>query len=170
MNEIEKSNIVEKLKRLDQYEKLGTVEQLSKRIDEEHVLKFYYDESNDYYLVGQRVSTLYYAQVSECSNGFSLNFVLPKDLPWGEHVINPNTLWREFTYPSEPKEIAFTEWLNGFLKQRKNMYSKGYIEKLKTCNHETDHEDADILICEFLESIDYSELADAYRKVPKWFS
>lgn len=48
--------------------------------------------------------------------------------------------------------------------------SNKYIEELKKCTIETDHEDADILVCEFLEEIGYSELAEAYRKVPKWFS
>lgn len=31
--------------------------------------------------------------------------------------------------------------------------SNKYIEELKKCTIETDHEDADILICEFLEEI-----------------
>lgn len=162
--------IVEKLKRLEQYEKLGTIEELSKRINEEDVLKFYYDESNDRYLVGQRVDRMYYAEVLEYPNEFSLNFIMSRYLPWGQHIVDPDTAWEEFTYPDEPKEITFTEWLNGFLKQKRNIYSKKYIENLKTCIHETDHEDADILVCEFLEDIGYSELADEYRKVPKWFS
>ena len=42
--------------------------------------------------------------------------------------------------------------------------SNKYIEELKKCTIETDYEDADILICEFLEEIGYSELAEAYRK------
>lgn len=48
--------------------------------------------------------------------------------------------------------------------------SDKYVEKMRTCTQEMDHEDADILICEFLEEIGYSELADVYRNVPKWFS
>ena len=43
--------------------------------------------------------------------------------------------------------------------------SDKYVEKMRTCTCETDHEDADILICEFLEEIGYSELAEAYRNV-----
>ena len=39
-------------------------------------------------------------------------------LPWGEHIIDKNSAWKEYTYPSEPKEIQFEEWLGGFLKQR----------------------------------------------------
>ena len=48
--------------------------------------------------------------------------------------------------------------------------SDKYIAKMKNCTWEGDHEDADILICQFLEEIGYQDLADAYRKVPKWFS
>lgn len=45
----------------EEYKKLGTVEQLSQRIDEENVLKFYYCESEDSYLIGRRIDTIYYA-------------------------------------------------------------------------------------------------------------
>lgn len=166
----ETNDLIEDLKLLVQYEKLGTVEELSKRINEEDVLKFYYDESNDRYLVGQRLDNMYYAEVLEYSNEFCLNFFMSRYLPFGQHIISSSTLCKEFTYPNEPKEIAFTKWLNGFLQQKRNMYSNKYIEELKKCTYETDHEDADILICEFLEEIGYSELAEAYRKVPKWFS
>ena len=48
--------------------------------------------------------------------------------------------------------------------------SDKYITQMKNCTWEGDHEDADILICQFLEEIGYQDLADAYRKVPKWFS
>ena len=48
--------------------------------------------------------------------------------------------------------------------------SDKYIAQMKNCTWEGDHEDADILICQFLEEIGYQDLADAYRKVPKWFS
>lgn len=166
----ETNDLIEDLKLLVQYEKLGTVEELSKRINEEDVLKFYYDKSNDRYLVGQRLDNMYYAEVLEYSNEFYLNFFMSRYLPFGQHIISSGTLWKEFTYPNEPKEITFTKWLNGFLQQKRNMYSNKYIEELKKCTIETDHEDADILICEFLEEIGYSELAEAYRKVPKWFS
>jgi hypothetical protein len=27
------------------------------------------------------------------------------------------TLWKEYTYPSEPVEIPFTEWIVGFMKK-----------------------------------------------------
>ena len=38
-------------------------------------------------------------------------------LPWGEHIVDENTLWKEYTYPSEPVEIDFTEWIRGFIKK-----------------------------------------------------
>lgn len=45
-----------------------------------------------------------------------------------------------------------------------------YVEKLLTCTHETDHEEADSIICDLLEELDLLEIADAYRSVPKWFA
>lgn len=82
--------------------------------DEESVLKFYYVESIDDYWVGQRLDRFYYADWHE-----GLGFVWSKSryLPWGEHVVAPDTLWKEHTYPSEPKETPFTEWIVGFMKK-----------------------------------------------------
>lgn len=45
-----------------------------------------------------------------------------------------------------------------------------YVELLHTCTNQCDHEDADAIICDLLEELDLSEIADAYRDVPKWFS
>ena len=56
-----------------------------------------------------------------------------------------------------------------YVKMNKELSDK-YIAQMKNCTWEGDHEDADILICQFLEEIGYQDLADAYRKVPKWFS
>lgn len=46
---------------------------------------------------------------------------IPKDkriwCPWGKHIVDENTLWKEHTYPSEPVEIDFTEWIRGFIKK-----------------------------------------------------
>ncbi len=106
---------MEDMEKLQQYEELGTVEELSKRVKEEDVLKFYYCESLDKYLVGQRVDTMYYAEITELGD---LSFFMSRYLPWGEHIVAPETAWKEYTYPSEPKEIAFSEWLKGFMKQR----------------------------------------------------
>ena len=39
-------------------------------------------------------------------------------LRWGQHVEDQNSVWKEHTYPSEPKEISFMDWLTGFLKQK----------------------------------------------------
>lgn len=48
--------------------------------------------------------------------------------------------------------------------------SNKYIEELKKCTDETEHEDADILVCEFLEEIGYSELAEHTEWFQSWFS
>ncbi len=69
---------------------------------EEDTLKFYYCESKDEYWIGKRVDTLYYAKWV----GNSFEFFMSRYLPWGTE-----------NYPSEPKEVNFTEWLNGFLKK-----------------------------------------------------
>ena len=106
---------LECMDKLSQYESLGTVEELSKKVNEEDVLKFYYCESLDKYLVGLRVGTMYYAEITELGD---LSFFMSRYLPWGEHVKDPNTLWKEHTYPSEPKEIFFSDWLKGFMRQR----------------------------------------------------
>ena len=42
---------------------------------------------------------------------------MSRHLPWGEHVVDDTSAWKEHTYPSEPKEINFSEWLNGFIKK-----------------------------------------------------
>ena len=107
------------MKKLDQYEKIGSVEELSTRVKEEDVLKFYYCESRDKYYVGKRLDTMYYAEVMVYPDGkVCLSYQMSRYLPWGEHIIDKNSAWKEYTYPSEPKEITFEEWLEGFLKQR----------------------------------------------------
>lgn len=81
--------------------------------NEEDILKFYYVESLDEYWIGQRCGTRYYGKWT----GNCFTFTHSRYLPWGEHVVAPDTLWKEHTYPSEPKEIPFNEWLQGFLKK-----------------------------------------------------
>lgn len=93
--------------------KFGSIENALKARNEEDILKFYYCESEDKYLVGQRVGTMYYAEVGETG----LCFRMSRYLPWGEHVVAPHTVWKEHTYPSEPKEIPFFEWLKGYIAQ-----------------------------------------------------
>lgn len=84
------------------------------KIDDENELKFYYVESLDDYWVGRRLDNFYYANWHD-----RLGFVWShsKYLPWGEHIVDENTLWKEHTYPSEPIEIPFTEWIVGFYKK-----------------------------------------------------
>ena len=94
--------------------KFGSIENALNAIAEEDVIKFYYCESEDKYLDGQRVDTKYYAEVGKTA----LCFRWSRHLPWGEHVVAPNTVWKEHTYPSEPKEIQFFEWLQGYMSQQ----------------------------------------------------
>lgn len=87
------------------------------------MLKFYYCESEDNYYIGKRVGNFYYARYVE--TGFE--WFMSRYLPWGEHVIAPNTVWKEHIYPSEPKEIPFFEWLQGFIKR----YCGGTVEECR---------------------------------------
>lgn len=45
-----------------------------------------------------------------------------------------------------------------------------YLEQMKTCESEFDHEDADYILCELLEELGYKELIATYREIPKWYS
>ena len=93
-------------------------------VSEEDELKFYYVESIDDYWIGQRLDNFYYAEWSD-----RLGFVWTHSryLPWGEHVVAPDTLWKEHTYPSEPREIPFTEWIVGFMKKYGSKVSEDCI-------------------------------------------
>lgn len=81
---------------------------------EQESIKFYYVESLDDYWVGRRLDNFYYAT---WHGRFGFIWSHSKYLPWGEHIVDENTLWKEHTYPSEPKEIPFTEWIVGFVKK-----------------------------------------------------
>ena len=87
---------------IQQYRAIGTVEEFKKSVKEEDVLKFYYIESEDKYVVGQRIDTRYYAEVGKTG----LCFYMSRYLPWGEDG-----------FSSEPKEIPFFDWLQGFVKK-----------------------------------------------------
>ena len=111
--------IVNALEEVQKYREIGTVEELQKAEKEDDILKFYYCESRDKYYVGKRLDTMYYAEVMVYPDGeVCLSYQMSRYLPWGEHIIDKNSAWKEYTYPSEPKEITFEEWLEGFLKQR----------------------------------------------------
>lgn len=84
--------------------------------NEEDILKFYYCESEDDYYIGQRVQNMYYARYADGA----FTWFMSRYLPWGKHVIAPETAWKEYTYPTEPKEIPFTEWLEGFIRKHMN--------------------------------------------------
>ena len=83
-------------------------------IREEDVLKFYYVESIDDYWIGRRMDNYYYA---DWHDGIGFVWSKSRYLPWGEYVVAPETLWKEHTYPSEPKEMPFTEWIIGFMQK-----------------------------------------------------
>jgi len=97
-----------------QLEKAYELGKADRPTDEEDQLKFYYVESLDDYWVGRRLDNFYYAT---WHGRFGFIWSHSKYLPWGEHIVDENTLWKEHTYPSEPKEIPFTEWIVGFVKK-----------------------------------------------------
>ena len=73
--------------------------------NEEDILKFYYCESEDDYYLGKRVQNMYYAKYGP--GGFT--WFMSRYLPWGTDG-----------YPSEPKEIPFMEWIEGFISKHMN--------------------------------------------------
>ena len=83
------------IKEVQQYREIGTVEECKKAVREEDALKFYYCESEDDCYIGKRVGNFYYARYGQ--TGFE--WFMSRYLPWGEHVIAPNTLWKEHIYP-----------------------------------------------------------------------
>lgn len=90
----------------EKYKAIGTPEELQKAEKEENILKFYYCDSEDSYLIGRRVGNFYYAHYLDGSWVFDMS----RYLPWGIYING-----RE--YPSEPREINFSEWLKGFVKK-----------------------------------------------------
>lgn len=115
--------LISTLEEIHQYREIGTVEECRKSVREDEVLKFYYCESEDDYYIGKRMGNLYYARYGK--TGFE--WFMSRYLPWGEHVVAPHTLWKENTYPAEPKEIPFFKWLQGFLKK----YCGGTVEECR---------------------------------------
>lgn len=101
----------EALVEVQEYRKLGSPESLKETL--ESMTKFYYCESEDDYYIGRQVGNFYYAKYSP--TGFV--WFMSRYLPWGKCIVNPDTLWKKHTYPSEPKEIPFESWLEGFIKK-----------------------------------------------------
>ena len=95
---------VKDMKEVQQYRAIGTVEELQKAEKEEDILKFYYCDSEDSYLVGLRIGNFYYAPYIDGRCVFDMS----RHLPWGEHVVDGIPAWKGYTYPSEPKEINFS--------------------------------------------------------------
>lgn len=89
---------------------------VKEHFDDENQIKFYYCESEGSYLIGKQVGNFYYARWHE-NLGFV--FEMSKYLPWGKHIVDPDTLWKEHTYPSKPVEVDFYTWIKGFVKKNK---------------------------------------------------
>lgn len=121
---------IESLPPVEPVAKTATTTELE--TDDENELKFYYVESLEDYWVGRRLDNFYYATWHE-----RLGFIWShsKYLPWGEHIVDENTLWKEHTYPSEPIEIPFTEWIVGFVK-------KYFAEPKPVCEDAISRQDA----------------------------
>lgn len=102
----------------DDYISVGWVNDIIRRHmkNEEDILKFYYCESEDDYYLGQRVQNMYYARYADGV----FTWFMSRHLPWGKRVTAPETAWKEYTYPTEPKEIPFMEWLKGFVRKHMN--------------------------------------------------
>lgn len=110
-----KDEYIEELEaEVEEYRAIGTPEELQKAEKEENILKFYYCDSEDSYLIGLRVGNFYYAHYLDGSWVFDMS----RYLPWGKHVKQESTAWKEHTFPSEPREINFSEWLKGFVKKK----------------------------------------------------
>ena len=103
------------------------------KIDDENELKFYYVESLDDYWVGRRLDYFYYANWHE---GLGFVWSHSRHLPWGEHIVDENALWKEHTYPSEPIEIPFTEWIVGFVKK---YFAEPKTGECRTCKRNADN-------------------------------
>lgn len=91
----------------DDYISVGWANDIIRRHmkNEENILKFYYCESEDDYYLGQRVQNMYYARYADGV----FTWFMSRHLPWGEG-----------NYPSEPKEIPFMKWIEGFISKHMN--------------------------------------------------
>lgn len=103
----EHKQVAEYLRKLKAYESLE---------EQDRLIRFYYCESLNEYYIGKRCGNFYYAEAEIQPNGdICLYYKWSRYLPWGETVVDELSLWKECTYPSEPKEISFEEWLKGWL-------------------------------------------------------
>lgn len=143
---------------------------------EEDILKFYYVESLDDYWIGKRADTMYYAEWDDLQ-GFVLMY--SRYLPWGKHVVEPNTLWKEYTYPSEPKEIPFGKWIKGFLKkhgrEQQSCEDCTVIKKLSKKYYVEDaygYTDEDIVnkVNEIIDAVNESSSITPQPKIGHWIN
>lgn len=45
-----------------------------------------------------------------------------------------------------------------------------YLNQMRKLECETDHDEADYLLCRLLEELGFTELVKVYRELPKWYS
>lgn len=50
-----------------------------------------------------------------------------------------------------------------------NKLEEKYLEQMKMLKDESDHDEADYLLCELLEELGFTEIVEVYRKLPKWY-
>ena len=93
------------------------VEAEEKESIKEFAYRFYYCDTENSYLVGNRVGNFYYAHWHK---GLGFVFDMSRYLPWGETVNGheQGCDWGIHAYPSEPREIGICEWFKGFLTQQ----------------------------------------------------
>ena len=101
-------------------------------VEEEDMLKFYYVASLDDYWIGRRSGDFYYATYDRLARQWTWKY--SRNLPWGYTVIGDNVGWTRCDYPSEPEEIPFTDWLEGFMrKERQEARSEGRYGNMVPC-------------------------------------
>lgn len=72
-------------------------------------IKFYYCDSNGKHYIGKDCDDRYYAEVMFYPSGeIVLSYGMSRYLPWGKTI-------NGYTYPSEPREICFEEYMAWFL-------------------------------------------------------
>lgn len=132
-------------------------------VEEENILKFYYVRSIDEYWIGRRIDNFYYAEYDPESRQWT--WTHSRYLPWGEHIVSPTSLWKEYTYPSEPEEIPFEEWLQGFIKKHAEVVErntgKWFIDGNGTLRCSECKEEA-LLTLDAIEGVPFSTFSESH--------
>jgi hypothetical protein len=128
-------------------------------------IRFYHQEDTGKYLVGLRSDTMYYAEPT--LTGWSL--CSSRYLPWGKTV-------EGYTYPQEPKEVEFREWMYGIIENISDQYLKRLDnlsrQELKSLRDYKRKENGDEFVmnkkmfCDIMDALDnYWENLRALEKV-----